>query len=43
VLAADAGRTYFDATDLEEIACFRIDVPEDLEGVRQRTARVYLL
>jgi predicted nicotinamide N-methyase len=43
VLAADAGRTYFDADGLTEIACYTMAVPQDLEGVPIRTARVFLL
>jgi predicted nicotinamide N-methyase len=41
VLLADAGRTYFDTLGLEEVACFELAVPQDLEGVAVRTARVY--
>lgn len=41
VLAADAGRAYFEPARLELIATFTIPVPRDLEGVDERTARVY--
>ncbi|MHB1168266.1 MAG: class I SAM-dependent methyltransferase [Longimicrobiales bacterium] len=41
VLIADAGRTYFEASGLEEIAEYEIEVPRDLEGVDSRWARVY--
>ena len=41
VLVADAGRTYFDASGMKQIAEFVLKVPRDLEGVGQRTARVY--
>ena len=41
VLAADAGRTYFNPDGLQEVACYRIAVPKDLEGVEERTARVF--
>lgn len=41
VLIADAGRTYFDDTGLEELAAFEIAVPQDLEGVAMRPARVF--
>ena len=41
VLAADAGRAYFDTTGMRFIAEYTLDVPVDLEGVAQRTARVY--
>jgi predicted nicotinamide N-methyase len=43
VLVADAGRKYFRTDGLQEIACFHIDVPADLEGVERRTARVFQL
>lgn len=43
VLVADAGRLYFDPSGLEEVATFTVDVPQDLEGTRQRTATVYRL
>jgi predicted nicotinamide N-methyase len=41
VLVADAGRTYFDAAGLEQIGEYDVAVPQDLEGVQRRTARVY--
>jgi predicted nicotinamide N-methyase len=41
VLLADAGRTYFDAGEATEIACFEIVVPRDLEGKETRVARVF--
>ena len=41
VFVADAGRTYFDASDLELLASFDVPVPRDLEGCEVRTARVY--
>lgn len=41
VLVADAGRTYFTTDGLVEIARFMINVPQDLEGVTVRTARVF--
>jgi predicted nicotinamide N-methyase len=41
VLVADAGRTYFDDAGMTLLASFTIAVPQDLEGVAQRTARVY--
>jgi predicted nicotinamide N-methyase len=41
VFVADAGRKYFDETGLRKIAEFQLLVPKDLEGVEQRTARVY--
>lgn len=41
VLIADAGRTYFDDTRLEELTAFDIAVPQDLEGVATRRARVF--
>jgi predicted nicotinamide N-methyase len=41
VLVADAGRTYFDATGLTQIAEYTLSVPRDLEGVTERLARVY--
>lgn len=43
VLVADAGRTYFTTDGLVEIARFTINVPQDLEGVTVRTARVFEL
>jgi predicted nicotinamide N-methyase len=41
VLIADAGRTYFDASELSLIATFAVPVPRDLEGGELREARVY--
>jgi predicted nicotinamide N-methyase len=41
VFVADAGRKYFDETGLRKIAEYRLMVPKDLEGVEERTARVY--
>lgn len=41
VLVADAGRAYFDATGMRLLGAWTLSVPEDLEGVRERTARVY--
>lgn len=41
VLVADAGRTYFDATGMVQVAEFQLNVPQDLEGVTSRIARVY--
>lgn len=41
VLVADAGRTYFDATGMRLLGAWTLSVPEDLEGVEERTARVY--
>jgi len=43
IIVADAGRAYFDATGLELLAEHTLSVPDDLEGVASRTARVYLL
>lgn len=43
VLVADAGRAYFDATGMTLLAEYRLSVPRDLEGVEERTARVYRL
>jgi predicted nicotinamide N-methyase len=43
VLLADAGRAYFDADGLELLADYAVEVPFDLEGVDERTARVYEL
>jgi predicted nicotinamide N-methyase len=43
VLVADAGRAYFDTSGMQPIASFRVDVPQDLEGVSQRTTTVYKL
>lgn len=41
VLVADAGRTYFDASGLKLLAEYVLAVPRDLEGVDERTARVF--
>lgn len=41
VLVADAGRTYFDDKGLERLAEYKLSVPQDLEGVTERVARVY--
>ncbi|HEX6134335.1 MAG TPA: methyltransferase domain-containing protein [Longimicrobiales bacterium] len=41
VLVADAGRTYFDATGMTLLAEYELAVPQDLEGVPSRRARVY--
>lgn len=41
VFVADAGRTYFDPTEMKQIAEFTLKVPRDLEGVEVRTARVF--
>ncbi len=43
VFVADAGRTYFEDRGLELIAEYNLVVPQDLEGVKERTARVYEL
>ncbi len=43
VLAADAGRAYFDATGFTLQSEYLVPVPRDLEGADERTARVYLL
>jgi predicted nicotinamide N-methyase len=43
VLAADAGRAYFDDAGMRCLAEYTIPVPRDLEGVDARTARVYRL
>jgi predicted nicotinamide N-methyase len=43
VLAADAGRAYFDADGFTEFASYDLEVPDDLEGVARRGARVYVL
>jgi predicted nicotinamide N-methyase len=42
-LIADAGRTYFDASGLEPVAEYTIDVVADLEGCDRKTARVYVM
>lgn len=41
VIVADAGRTYFDAGGMTLLATYEVAVPQDLEGVQRRTARVY--
>jgi predicted nicotinamide N-methyase len=41
VIVADAGRTYFEAAGLTLIATYELEVPQDLEGVTRRTARVF--
>ena len=41
VLVADAGRTYFEERGLTELAAFTVAVPNDLEGVSERRARVF--
>ena len=41
VLVADAGRTYFEDRGLQLLAEFRLTVPQDLEGVTERVARVF--
>jgi predicted nicotinamide N-methyase len=41
VLVADAERTYFDASGLELLGEYTLPVMADLEGVAERTARVY--
>lgn len=41
VFVADAGRTYFDDHGLKLLAEYKLNVPKDLEGVEERTARVY--
>ncbi len=41
VLLADAERAYFAPDGLRLLAEYRIPVPKDLEGVEERTARVY--
>ncbi len=43
VLVADAERAYFAPEGLGLIAEYRVPVPLDLEGVQERTARVYEL
>ena len=42
-LIADAGRTYFDASGLEPVAEYTIDVVADLEGCDRKIARVYVM
>jgi predicted nicotinamide N-methyase len=41
VFVADAGRTYFEDRGLSLLAEYRLVVPQDLEGVRERVARVF--
>jgi predicted nicotinamide N-methyase len=41
VVLADAGRAYFDSLGLPQVAEFTLDVPQDLEGVTRRVARVF--
>jgi predicted nicotinamide N-methyase len=41
VLVADAGRKYFEDKGLLFIAEYRLMVPQDLEGVTERVARVF--
>ena len=41
VIAADAGRTYFDPDGLTLLAEYELDVPADLEGRGTRVARVW--
>lgn len=43
VLVADAGRTYFNANGMKLLAEYQLKVPKDLEGVEERTARVYAM
>ena len=43
VLVADAGRTYFVDRGLREVASYQLSVPQDLEGVTERHARVFEL
>jgi predicted nicotinamide N-methyase len=43
VLVADAGRKYFDPTGMRQIGEHEVAVPQDLEGIALRTARVYLM
>jgi predicted nicotinamide N-methyase len=43
VIVADAGRTYFDPSGMHMLGEYEVSVPADLEGVTQRTARVYTL
>jgi predicted nicotinamide N-methyase len=42
VLVADAGRKYFESDGMKEIERYVISVPVDLEGVKERIARVFL-
>lgn len=41
VFVADAGRTYFEDRGLSLLAEYRLVVPQDLEGVGERVARVF--
>lgn len=41
LLAADAGRTFFQKEGLRSVATFRIPVSHDVEGTEVREARVY--
>lgn len=41
VLAGNAGRTWFDPSGMDLLAEYRVAVPQDLEGVAERVARVY--
>ena len=41
VLVADAGRTYFEDRGLTLLAEYRLVMPQDLEGVTERLARVF--
>jgi predicted nicotinamide N-methyase len=41
VLVADAGRAYFEDRGMTLLAEYDVDVPQDLEGVAVRRARVY--
>lgn len=43
VLVADAGRAYFDADGMRQVGEYVVPVPQDLEGVAVRTARVYVM
>jgi predicted nicotinamide N-methyase len=43
VLVADAGRKYFDPAGMRQIGEHEVVVPQDLEGIALRTARVYLM
>jgi len=43
VLVADAGRTYFDASGMKQLAEFELAVPKDLEGVDVRIAKVFAM
>lgn len=41
VLASDPGRAWFSDEGLEELAAYRVEVPSDLEGTRERRPRVF--